>query len=73
MSNYQKVIRGRDSLGKLREMADKTGIRKPMIIGTEPLISTLMKKIPGCFLRPFFLISTPIRIWPIPRPVRHCI
>ena len=43
MSNYQKVIRGRDSLGKLREMADKTGIRKPMIIGTEPLIGTLMK------------------------------
>lgn len=46
MSNYQKVIRGRDSLGKLREMADKTGIRKPMIIGTEPLIGTLMKKNP---------------------------
>ncbi|MBP5728846.1 MAG: phosphonoacetaldehyde reductase [Clostridia bacterium] len=54
MSDYQKVIRGRNSLGKLRELADKTGIRKPMIVGMEPLIGMLMKKNPWLLSAPVF-------------------
>ena len=54
MSQYQKIIRGRDSLKKLPEMMEKLGIRKPMIIGMEPLTGTLLKKNPALLTCPVF-------------------
>lgn len=54
MSQYQKIIRGRDSLKKLPEMMEKLGIRKPMIIGMEPLTGTLLKKNPALLACPVF-------------------
>ena len=53
MVGYQKVIRGRDSLKRLQEMTGKLGIRKPMIVGMEPLTGLLMKKNP-------WLLSSPV-------------
>ena len=53
MAGYQKVIRGRDSLKRLQEMTGKLGIRKPMIVGMEPLTGVLMKKNP-------WLLSSPV-------------
>ena len=53
MAGYQKVIRGRDSLKRLQEMTGKLGIRKPMIVGMEPLTGLLMKKNP-------WLLSSPV-------------
>ena len=46
MTEYQSVIRGRESLKKLPELMEKTGIRKPMIVGMDPLTGTLLKKNP---------------------------
>ena len=54
MSAYQKVIRGRDSMKKLPEMMEKLGIRKPMIVGMEPLTGTLLKKVPALLACPVF-------------------
>lgn len=54
MNNYQKVIRGRDSLNKLQSLAEKLGIRKPLIIGQDPLTATLMKKNPQFLTCPVF-------------------
>ena len=54
MSDYQKVIRGRGSLGKTGEMMSKLGIRKPLIIGMEPLTGTLLKKNPVLLAFPVF-------------------
>jgi alcohol dehydrogenase class IV len=53
MAGYQKVIRGRDSLKRLQEMTGKLGIRRPMIVGMEPLTGLLMKKNP-------WLLSSPV-------------
>ena len=44
MSEYQKVIRGRECLKKLPELMKKLGMKRPMIVGTDPLTGTLMKK-----------------------------
>ena len=44
MNDYQKVIRGRESLKKLPELCQKLGIQKPLIVGMEPLTGTLLKK-----------------------------
>lgn len=54
MSDYQKIIRGRDSIGKLRDLTEKTGIRHPMIVGMEPLTDMLMKKNPWLVASPVF-------------------
>ena len=54
MNEYQKVIRGRESLKKLPEMMEKLGIRKPMIVGMEPLTGTLLKKNPILLASPVF-------------------
>lgn len=53
MNDYQKVIRGRESLKKLPELCQKLGIRKPLIVGMEPLTGTLLKKNP-------WLLSAPV-------------
>ena len=54
MSEYQKVIRGRDSLKKLPELMEKLGIRRPMIVGMEPLTGTILKKNPALLSSPVF-------------------
>ena len=54
MSTYQKVIRGRDSMKKLPEMMEKLGMKKPMIVGMEPLTGTLLKKVPALLACPVF-------------------
>ena len=53
MNDYQKVIRGRESLKKLPELCQKLGIQKPLIVGMEPLTGTLLKKNP-------WLLSAPV-------------
>ena len=54
MNQYQKVIRGRDSLKKLPEMLKKLEIRKPLIVGMEPLTGTLLKKNPSLLTSPVY-------------------
>lgn len=54
MTEYQSVIRGRESLKKLPELMEKTGIRKPMIVGMDPLTGTLLKKNPVLLSSPVF-------------------
>lgn len=54
MSGYQKVIRGRESLNKLHELAEKLDISRPMIVGLEPLTSNLMRKHPWLLHAPVF-------------------
>ena len=54
MNDCQKVIRGRGSLKKLPELADKLGIHKPMIVGTEPLTATLFRHNPSLLASPVF-------------------
>ncbi len=54
MNQYQKVIRGRDSLKKLPEMMKKLEISKPLIVGMEPLTGTLLKKNPSLLTSPVY-------------------
>ena len=54
MNDYQKVIRGRDSLKKLPELMEKTGMVRPMIIGMDPLTAVLFRKTPGLLSAPVF-------------------
>ena len=54
MDRFQKVIRGRDTLKKLPGMMEHLGIRRPLIIGMEPLTGTLMKSNPMLLSRPVF-------------------
>ena len=54
MSEYQKVIRGRGSLNKLPVLMKKLSICRPMIVGMEPLITTLLKKNPVLVPSPVF-------------------
>ena len=51
---YQKVIRGRGSLGKLPQMSGKLGITHPLIIGSKHLIGNLLKKDPELLNAPVF-------------------
>ena len=53
MNDYQKVIRGRESLKKLPELCRKLGIQKPLVVGMEPLTGMLLKKNP-------WLLSAPV-------------
>lgn len=54
MNNYQKVIRGRESIKKLQTLTEKLCIRKPLIVGQEPLTGTLLKKNPLFLSCPVF-------------------
>ena len=54
MNGYQKVIRGRNSLKKLPEMMESFQIRKPLIVGMEPLSGTLLKTVPAMLACPAF-------------------
>ena len=54
MGEYQKVISGRGSLGKIGEMMDKLHITKPMIVGMEPLTGMLLRKNPVMLAFPVF-------------------
>ena len=54
MNGYQKVIRGRNSLKKLPEMMESFQIRKPLIVGMEPLSGTLLKTVPAMLACPVF-------------------
>lgn len=54
MEQYQKVIRGRDSLKKLPDMMEKLGIRRPLIVGMDPLTGVLTKKVPSLVSNPVF-------------------
>ena len=66
MNEYQKVIRGRESLRKLPDLIEKLGIHNPLIVGMEPLTGTLLKKKP---LPPFN--SGLFRLSSQSRPFRH--
>lgn len=54
MNDYQKVIRGRDSLKKLPVLMEKTGINRPLIVGMDPLTATLLRKVPNLLSCPVF-------------------
>lgn len=54
MNSYQKVIRGRESIKKLQTLTEKLCIRKPLIVGQEPLTGTLLKKNPLLLSCPVF-------------------
>jgi len=54
MNEYQKVIRGRDSLKKLPVLMKKTGMNRPMIVGMDPLTATLLRKVPDLLSSPVF-------------------
>ena len=51
---YQKVIRGRDSLKKLPDLLEKLEMKKPLIVGSERLAGTLMRKVPALLACPVF-------------------
>ena len=54
MEKYQKVIRGRNSLKQLPEMMNRLEIRRPMIVGMDPLTGTLLKENPVLLNCPVF-------------------
>ena len=54
MPQYQKVIQGRDSLKKLPELMEKTGMHQPMIVGSEHLTGILFRRVPGLLSAPVF-------------------
>lgn len=54
MKAYQSVIRGRESLKKLPAMMDRLEMRKPLIVGMEPLTGTLTRNNPGMSACPVF-------------------
>ena len=51
---YQKVFRGRGSIGKVLQMTEKLGISRPMIIGSEQLAAVLFRKAPTLLQFPVF-------------------
>ena len=51
---YQKVVEGRESLKKLPQLMDKLSLRRPLIVGLEPLTGTLLRQHPGLLLCPVF-------------------
>lgn len=54
MIPYQKVIRGRDSLKRLPELAEKLNLHKPLIVGNERLAGKLMRKAPALLSCPVY-------------------
>ena len=51
---YQKVFRGRGSIGKVPEMMEKLGMHRPMIVGNEHLTARLLKKVPALLSAPVY-------------------
>lgn len=51
---YQKVFRGRGSIGKVLQMTEKLGISRPLIIGSEQLAAVLFRKAPTLLQFPVF-------------------
>ena len=51
---YQKVIRGRGSIGKVPQMAEKIGMARPLIVGSRTLTGRLLRKVPGLLPQPVF-------------------
>ena len=51
---YQKVIRGRDSLGKILQMTEKLNMKRPMIVGSERLVAQMLRKAPALLQAPVF-------------------
>ncbi len=51
---YQKVIQGRDSLGKILQMTEKLNMKRPMIVGSERLVAQLLRKAPALLQAPVF-------------------
>ncbi len=51
---YQKVLRGRGSIAKISGMMEKLGIKQPLIVGSERLAGTLMKRNPFLLTAPVF-------------------
>ena len=54
MEPYQKVIRGRGSIGKTLQMAEKLRISRPLIVGSAHLAGMLLKKAPVLLPSPVF-------------------
>ena len=54
MEPYQKVLRGRGSIGKILQMTEKLNIKRPMIVSSAHLTGMLMKKDPALLLFPVF-------------------
>lgn len=54
MEPYQKVLRGRGSIGKILQMTEKLNIKRPIIVGSAHLTGMLMKKDPALLLFPVF-------------------
>ena len=54
MDNYQIVRRGRGSIEKVPEIAEKLGIKRPLIVGSRHLTGKLMKKVPALLAMPVF-------------------
>ena len=54
MNEYQKVVRGRESLKKLPGLMEKLGLDRPMIVGMDPLTGILLKKNPALLSCPVF-------------------
>ena len=51
---YQKVIRGRDSLNKIPQLMEKLEMKRPLLVGSERLLGTLMRKAPMLLNCPVF-------------------
>ena len=51
---HQKVIRGRDSLRKVAQMAEQLQMKHPLIVGSRHLTGLLLKKSPDLLLSPIF-------------------
>ncbi len=54
MERYQKVLRGRGSIGKMLQMTEKLGISRPLIVGSARLTGNLLKKVPALLSSPVF-------------------
>ena len=54
MSQYQIVRRGRGSLSKVPEVAEKLGISRPLIVGSRHLTGALLRKAPALLSAPVF-------------------
>ena len=54
MQSYQKVLRGRGSIGKVLQLAEKLGITRPLIVGSTHLTGHLLKKAPALLAAPVF-------------------
>ena len=51
---YQKVIRGRDSLNKIPQLMEKLEMKRPLLVGSERLLGTLLRKAPMLLNCPVF-------------------